>query len=202
MGNFDNNKLEKLNQDLDLTRVKTRTQSGRSVHYLEGHDIITIANEIFGFGGWSYEPVGEVKTDKTGEGYLAKATVKVSVVLEDGTTISRTDIGRCAVACKAGEAPKADSVDTAEKGAVTDALKRALRSFGNQFGNSLYDKTLDLTGSGTITTTTHTPTVQTKKCTCGGLMTFREGVSKSTGKPYAGFYCANSKEKNCKPIYQ
>ncbi len=26
----------------------------------------------------------------------------------------------------------------AEKGAVTDALKRALRTFGNQFGNSLY----------------------------------------------------------------
>ena len=28
----------------------------------------------------------------------------------------------------------------AAKEAVTDALKRAMRSFGNQFGNSLYDK--------------------------------------------------------------
>jgi DNA repair and recombination protein RAD52 len=29
----------------------------------------------------------------------------------------------------------------ADKEVVTDALKRAMRSFGNQFGNSLYDKT-------------------------------------------------------------
>ena len=29
---------------------------------------------------------------------------------------------------------------TQGKEAVTDALKRTMRSFGNQFGNSLYDK--------------------------------------------------------------
>ena len=33
-----------------------------------------------------------------------------------------------------------DHYDTASKGAVSDALKRALRTFGAQFGNSLYDK--------------------------------------------------------------
>lgn len=31
-----------------------------------------------------------------------------------------------------------DAHEMAEKGAVTDALKRALRTFGNQFGNGLY----------------------------------------------------------------
>lgn len=34
----------------------------------------------------------------------------------------------------------AQAHEGAAKEAVTDALKRAMRSFGNQFGNSLYDK--------------------------------------------------------------
>ena len=33
-----------------------------------------------------------------------------------------------------------DAHENSAKEAVTDALKRSLRSFGNQFGNSLYDK--------------------------------------------------------------
>jgi recombination DNA repair RAD52 pathway protein len=45
----------------------------------------------------------------------------------------RTDLGCQAVAEDASEGH-----DTACKGAVTDALKRALRSFGDQFGNALY----------------------------------------------------------------
>ena len=38
----------------------------------------------------------------------------------------------------AGGSPEA--LETAIKGAVSDALKRAMRHFGKQFGNSLYDK--------------------------------------------------------------
>jgi len=34
----------------------------------------------------------------------------------------------------------ADAHEGASKEAITDALKRSLRSFGNQFGNSLYSK--------------------------------------------------------------
>ena len=34
----------------------------------------------------------------------------------------------------------ADAHEGGAKEAVTDAIKRTLRSFGNQFGNSLYDK--------------------------------------------------------------
>ena len=34
----------------------------------------------------------------------------------------------------------ADAHENAGKEAVTDAIKRCFRSFGNQFGNSLYDK--------------------------------------------------------------
>lgn len=35
---------------------------------------------------------------------------------------------------------QSDAHEGAAKEAVTDAIKRAMRSYGNQFGNSLYDK--------------------------------------------------------------
>ena len=57
------------------------------------------------------------------------ATVRVNVP----GAMSRTDVGFHAVVEET-----ADGHDTACKGAVTDALKRALRSFGDQFGNALY----------------------------------------------------------------
>ena len=46
---------------------------------------------------------------------------------------SRTDVGFQPVAVESPEGH-----ETAFKGAVTDALKRALRSFGDRFGNGLY----------------------------------------------------------------
>ena len=46
----------------------------------------------------------------------------------------------------------ADSHENAGKEAVTDALKRAMRSFGNQFGNSLYAKTKNHQNSPQIQT--------------------------------------------------
>jgi hypothetical protein len=49
--------------------------------------------------------------------------------------VNREDVGHGIAAGTSSEA-----IEMARKGAVTDALKRALRSFGNQFGNSLYDK--------------------------------------------------------------
>ena len=57
------------------------------------------------------------------------ATVRVTV---PGSP-SRTDVGFHAVVEETAEGH-----ETAFKGAVTDALKRALRGYGEQFGNSLY----------------------------------------------------------------
>ncbi len=57
------------------------------------------------------------------------ATVKVTV---PGAP-ARTDVGFQPVA---DESPEGH--ETAFKGAVTDALKRALRGFGDRFGNGLY----------------------------------------------------------------
>ena len=129
-----------LGQPIDPELVSQRKgRGGRSFDYLEGHAVIAQANHIFGYGGWGYELVGDVTlrrietvNPQTGEvkveqGYSAPVRVSVAGALP------RTDIGVHPVA-----EDNFDGHDTALKGAVTDGLKRAFRSFGAQFGNGFY----------------------------------------------------------------
>ncbi len=129
-----------LAQSLDPALICQRKgRAGMVYHYLEGHAVIDQANRIFGFGGWGYDLVGDVTLrriepvdPRTGEvrislGYSAPVRVTVAGAQ------SRTDIGFHAVV-----EDTQDGHDTAIKGAVTDGMKRALRSFGVQFGNGLY----------------------------------------------------------------
>ncbi len=129
-----------LEQPLDPALVSRRDGRGnRQYDYIEGHTVIDQANKIFGYGGWGYELAGDVslrrieKVDvRTGEvkvNYAYSAPVRVSVV----GAPPRTDIGFHVVT---EDTPEGH--DTACKGAVTDGLKRALRSFGDRFGNGLY----------------------------------------------------------------
>ena len=129
-----------LSQPLDPDLVSSRRGRGnRTYPYLGGHVAIAQANRVFGFGGWGYEVVGEIKLrevqavdPKTGEvrtSHAYAATVRIDV---PGAP-SRTDVGFHAV-----NDDTVEGHETAYKGAVTDALKRALRSFGDQFGNALY----------------------------------------------------------------
>ena len=131
---------ELLSRPLDPGLVSQRKgRAGRSYSYIEGHTAIDQANRVFGYGGWGYELVGEVALreienldKKTGEVQCVRAycaTVKVTVP----GAMPKTDVGFHAVV-----EDTAEGHDTAYKGAVTDGLKRALRSFGDQFGNGLY----------------------------------------------------------------
>ena len=131
---------DELAAPLDPARIKTRSQQGRTLPYLEGYDVIDTANRIFGYDGWSYS-VQDIQAPTFDKRTLYRATVSVRVHCPDdllGRTPSRTDIG---VSTSSNDTP--DAHDTAMKGAVTDGLKRALRTFGSQFGNSLYDKDAD-----------------------------------------------------------
>ncbi len=132
--------VKELRQPLDPALVSQRKgRGGRSYDYLEGHTVIDQANAIFGFGGWGYELAGEVSlrriesvNAKTGEvkvSFAYSAPVRVSV---NGAP-ARTDLGFHVVA---EDTPEGH--ETAAKGAVTDGLKRALRTFGQRFGNGLY----------------------------------------------------------------
>ena len=129
-----------LGQPLDPALVSQRKgRAGRTYDYLEGHAVIDQANRIFGFGGWGYELVGDVtlrqfehvdtKTGEVTRTSVYSAPVRVTVA----GALLRTDIGFNAVA-----EDNADGHETAVKGAVTDGMKRALRSFGVQFGNGFY----------------------------------------------------------------
>jgi hypothetical protein len=40
--------------------------------------------------------------------------------------------------------------------------------------------------------------VKTKPCECGGTKNFREGISKTTGKKWSGWFCSNPE---CKPEF-
>ena len=140
-----------LDAPLDPKRISQRTDKGRALDYLETYDVIDAANRIFGYDGWGYRVLSLVEItngtywttatkdmpSKEKPWALFEATVEAWLVDDWGAEgCRRRDVGH-------GIARPADSVDTLEmqrKGAVSDALKRALRAFGNQFGNSLYDK--------------------------------------------------------------
>lgn len=126
-----------LGAKLDASHVKKRAQAGRQLSYVEGWFAISEANRIFGFDGWTRETV-EIKpvhephqNDKSNwvVGYMARVRVTVGEIVRDGcgfgSGIDR-DLGR--------------AHESALKEAETDAMKRALMTFGNPFGLALYDK--------------------------------------------------------------
>ena len=138
-----------LGEPLDPTLVSQRRgRGGRTYDYLEGHVVIEQANHVFGHGGWGMELVGDVTLRRietvdtqTGEVKVTSAysaPVRVTVA----GALPRTDIGFHAVA-----EDNAEGHDTAIKGAVTDGMKRALRTFGVQFGNGLYGDQQSVNGS-------------------------------------------------------
>ena len=129
-----------LGQPLDPALVSQRKgRGGKTFSYIEGHTAISEANTVFGFGGWGFELVENVSLrrietvdTKTGEVTVVNAyTAPVRVTVPGAPP--RTDIGFHAVTDET-----ADGHETAIKGAVTDGMKRALRSFGDRFGNGLY----------------------------------------------------------------
>ena len=130
----------KLDQPLDSALVSQRKgRGGKSFDYLEGHVVIAQANTIFGYGGWGYELAGDVTLRRVETVDSQTGEVKVSLGYSAPVRVTvagappRTDIGVHPVT-----EDNFDGHDTAMKGAVTDGMKRAFRSFGVQFGNSFY----------------------------------------------------------------
>ncbi|PYH45171.1 RAD52 DNA repair protein RADC [Aspergillus saccharolyticus JOP 1030-1] len=113
--------------------------SGQRVHYLSADKCINLANEVFGFNGWS-SSIQNIQIDFVEESqHTGKISLGLSVIvrvtLRDGTY--HEDIGYGHIEnCKG----KAAAFEKAKKEGTTDALKRALRNFGNVLGNCIYDK--------------------------------------------------------------
>ena len=139
---FNDQQTKALQSELSQDRIKVRDKANIKLSYLEGFDIIDTANNIFGYGNWAYtisslEQVSQEVNANQNVVICYKAIVKVDVYdIDHNTMISRQDVGFGTGVARS----LADAHENSAKEAVTDALKRSLRSFGNQFGNSLYDK--------------------------------------------------------------
>ena len=139
---FNDQQVKTLSSELSKDRIKVRDKANIKLSYLEGFDIIDTANNIFGFGGWAYaisslEQVSQEVNANHNVVICYNAIVKVDVYdIDHSTMISRQDVGFGTGVARS----LADAHENSAKEAVTDALKRSLRSFRNQFGNSLYDK--------------------------------------------------------------
>ena len=146
---FTEDQLDHLNNTLDPNAVSERNQSGRSLSYIEAWHAIAEANRIFGFSQWDRETVEmrlvqEADTiigkgrqyEKPGfaVSYIAKVRITVragdEVVIREGTGSGH------GIDASVGQAH-----ESACKEAESDAMKRALMTFGNPFGLALYDKT-------------------------------------------------------------
>jgi DNA repair and recombination protein RAD52 len=112
--------------------------AGQKVHYLAAEKVINLANEVFGFNGWS-SAIQNIQIDFVDESQSGRVSLGLSVIvrvtLKDGTF--HEDVGYGHIEnCKG----KAAAFEKAKKEGTTDALKRALRTFGNILGNCIYDK--------------------------------------------------------------
>lgn len=136
-----NDLQNQLMRPLDPSCVKTRRKGKTTLSYVEGWHVIDEANKVFGFGGWSRETAycREVSREEVGVGdpprpgfkvgYEAKVIIKAAGVVREGTGLGSgisTDLF--------------DAIEGAAKEAETDAMKRALMTFGYRFGLALYDK--------------------------------------------------------------
>jgi len=145
-GRFTPDQVAALQAPLDRAKVKQRSQSGRSLSYLEGWQVIAEANRIFGFDGWQRETITEKcvaehqrevgRDKKPGWGVTYTCRVRITVGHAMGAVVIREGTG-------AGHGIDVDlglAHESAIKEAETDAMKRALMTFGNPFGLALYDK--------------------------------------------------------------
>ena len=128
-----------LAKPLERSHIKPPKKFGPKGHYIEGWLAIAEANRIFGFDGWSYT-IDLIKDDvtlgkdKDGNDQWQAAYSCICTVEAGGVT--RQDVGFGSGFAKM----IGDAIEGATKEAVTDALKRCLRTFGHPFGLALYDK--------------------------------------------------------------
>ncbi|XP_038636135.1 DNA repair protein RAD52 homolog isoform X1 [Scyliorhinus canicula] len=110
---------------------------GQKVCYVEGHRIVSLANEVFGYNGWSHSITQQNVdfVDLINGKFYVGVSAFVKVQLKDGSF--HEDVG---YGVSEGLKSKALSLEKARKEAVTDGLKRAMKSFGNVLGNCILDK--------------------------------------------------------------
>ena len=137
---FNDKQTQALNHDIDPSRVKNRSKGNITLSYIEGHDLLDTANRIFGYGNWNYtvsslEQVSQELNQNQNHIICYKAVVNVTVYdVTHSKHVNREDVGFGTGIAKT----LADAHEGGAKEALTDGIKRAMRSFGKQYGLSLY----------------------------------------------------------------
>lgn len=142
---FSAEQVDQLRAPLSSSVVKTREQGGRQVSYVEAYHAENEANRIFGFDAWDRETeltlIGEprITQDRYGKDQYRvayRAKVRITVRTPSGGVVVREGCG-----FGSGIDKDVDQAhESALKEAESDAEKRALKTFGNPFGQALYDK--------------------------------------------------------------
>ena len=144
---FTTTQVRKLRSKRKPQPIQTREADGVTLSYLEGWHVVAEANRIFGFEGWDRETVSSdcVWTKQVNGRYCAAYVCRIRVRVRAGDVlITREGSG----AGESNAASPGQAHEFAAKAAETDATKRALMTFGNAFGLSLYGGTQDTKTKG------------------------------------------------------
>ncbi len=136
---FTDPQVQALSGKLSARHVRTRQANGRTLSYIEGWHVIAEANRIFGFDAWDRQTMAnKCVWEGTWQGkYSCAYVARVRVKVRAGS------VEICREGCGSGQGrghSPGEAHESALKEAETDAMKRALTTFGNPFGLALYDK--------------------------------------------------------------
>lgn len=112
---------------------------GPKLTYIEGWKAVDLANEVFGFNGWSTS-VQRLDVDyldvhvESGRCNCGVSAI-VRITLRDGTYHEDVGYGHAE-----GVRGKHAALEKCKKEAITDSIKRGLKTFGKLLGNCLYDR--------------------------------------------------------------
>jgi hypothetical protein len=136
--------IKQLRADLDTSRVRRREgRGGNEFSYLATHDVKRTANEIFGFGNWGHRIVEQHQLaavpveSRDRQGFHVAWYCRVELTVRGCIPVSGSGYGD---GVEYGPAALATAQELAIKESESDALKRALTNFGDQFGLILYAK--------------------------------------------------------------
>jgi DNA recombination protein Rad52 len=136
---FSEPQVKALSSKLSAKYVRTRQSGNLTLSYIEGWHAIAEANRIFGYDAWDRQTMAVkcvwegLKGNRSACSYIARVRVRVKA----------GDKEICREGCGSGHGvglTPGEAHESAIKEAETDAMKRALSTFGNPFGLALYDK--------------------------------------------------------------
>jgi DNA recombination protein Rad52 len=143
MMGFVDKQVRTLSSKLSPRHIKSRRASnGQTLFYVEGWHVIAEANRIFGFDAWDRQTLS---SECVWQGSAPQRQHACSYVARVRVTVRAGDAVVCREASGSGHgvgATPGAAHESAIKEAETDAMKRALITFGNPFGLALYDPEL------------------------------------------------------------